>query len=158
MLTRVHWVLEKYESDLMVELRDLGPNLVTTGGIQNLLDAAFGLSGGVLLNSTNARIAVGDKTTAATSSDTKLDAEANPGNSLRKALSSGYPNRSGQTVSLRASFSNSEAVFTWNEYGIAWSGTISDNSLMTRQVDTSLGTKPSNQTWVLTATVALAAA
>lgn len=139
----ITWEIER---DGVVE--PLGHNEITTAGLNNLLDVAFGL-GGTVVNSTNAYIGVGDSGNAFDSAQTDLQASTNK---LRKCMVGGYPARASQTVTLRAQFTGTEANFTWREYAIFWGATGS--KMLSRRVQ-GLGTKSSG-TWTLTASVTLA--
>ena len=130
------------------EVEELGHNEVTTIGLNNTLDLAFGL-GGTALSSANARIGVGDSSTAFSLGQTDLQASSNK---LRKGMEATYPSRTGQTVTLRSSFGSAEANFAWREYGLFWGA--SGANMLSRRVQ-NLGTKTGGSTWLLTATVTL---
>jgi hypothetical protein len=99
-------------------------------------------------NSTNARIGVGDGTTAFSASQTDLQGT----NKVRKAMDSGYPTRSGTTMTFQSTFSGSEANFAWNEWGVFNAAT--GGVMLNRKVE-SLGTKASGSTWVLQVQITL---
>jgi hypothetical protein len=99
-------------------------------------------------NSTNARIGVGDGTTAFSSSQTDLQGT----NKFRKVMDSGYPTRSGTTMTFQSTFSGSEANFAWNEWGVFNAAT--GGVMLNRKVE-SLGTKASGSTWVLQVQITL---
>lgn len=139
----ITWELER---DGVVE--QLGHNEITTAGLNNMLDVAFGL-GGTAVSATNAYIGVGDSSTAFVPSQTDLQASSSK---LRKGMVAGYPSRASQTVTLRSQFTTGEANFTWREYAIFWGA--SGAKMLSRRVQ-NLGTKSSG-TWTLTASVTLA--
>jgi hypothetical protein len=99
-------------------------------------------------NSSNARIGVGDGTTAFNASQTDLQGT----NKVRKAMDSGYPTRSGATMTFQATFTGSEANFTWNEWGVFNAAT--GGVMLNRKVE-NLGTKASGSTWVIQVQITL---
>jgi hypothetical protein len=99
-------------------------------------------------NSSNARIGVGDGTTAFNASQTDLQGT----NKVRKAMDSGYPTRSGTTMTFQSTFTGSEANFAWNEWGVFNAAT--GGVMLNRKVE-SLGTKASGSTWVLQVQITL---
>lgn len=100
-------------------------------------------------NNANAYIGVGDSTTAFSASQTDLQASTNK---LRKAMDSGYPTRSNNTMTFRSTFGTSEANFAWNEWGVF--NASSGGTMLNRKVE-SLGTKTSAQSWQITVDVTL---
>lgn len=92
-------------------------------------------------NNANARIGVGDGTTAFSASQTDLQGT----NKLRKGMDAGYPTRSGNTVTFRATYGSTEANFAWNEWGVF--NAASGGTMLNRKVE-SLGTKVSGSIWV----------
>lgn len=117
-------------------------NLLVTVGIQALEDLLIG-AGGTAYNNANARIGVGDSSTAAAIGQTDLQAATNK---LRKAMDATFPSRSGTTVSFKSSFTSGEANFAWQEWAIFNSATA-NTGMLNRKVE-SLGTK-STGTWTL---------
>jgi hypothetical protein len=160
----IRWTLEKFEGDLEDYLLEFGHgeeayrrfhrentpyerkliegNLFVNNGIQIMLDAFIGTSITAFSNA-NARIGVGDSNTAATATQTDLQAATNK---LRKGMDATFPSRASQTMSWKASFTGAEALFAWQEWGIfnAASGAA---SMFNRKVE-SLGTHSSG-TWTL---------
>jgi hypothetical protein len=112
-----------------------------------MADALIG--GGVYaaFNNSNARLCTGDSATAEAVEQTDLQAATNK---LRKGMDATYPTRSGNVLTFRATFSTSEANWTWNEWAIA--NAASGGQIMQRKVQ-SPGTKGSGSTWQATATV-----
>lgn len=81
---------------------------------------------------------------------------------LKKAMSSGYPTRSGAGLTFRALFGTADANFAWNEWGVfngSGTGTAGPTGvvMLNRKVE-SLGTKTSSEAWQLTVTVTPTAA
>lgn len=103
-------------------------------------------------NASNARIGVGDSSTAFAASQTDLQAASNK---LRKAVDSA-PVRTNNSVDFTSTFTTSEANFAWNEMGLFNSG--SGDYMATRRTLTGFGTKTSSDTWIVTITVVFTAA
>ena len=113
---------------------------LTTAGINFLSQAAIGQ--GTVFNNANARLGVGNGTTAFTIGQTDLQGASK----LRKAMDAGYPTITAPKVTFKSTFAQSEANFAWNEWGIFNAAT---GGVMLNRVVESNGTKQSNQTWVL---------
>ena len=94
-------------------------------------------------NNANARIGVGDSSTAFAAGQTDLQA---PANKLRKAMDATYPQRAANVLTFRATFGTAEANFAWNEWGVF--NAAAAGQMLNRKVE-SLGTKTSAQTWQL---------
>jgi len=103
-------------------------------------------------NLTNARVGVGDSSSAFAASQTDLQAVTNK---LRKALDSA-PLRTGNSVDYTATFTTAEANYAWNEIALFNSG--SGDYMATRRTLTTLGTKTSAEQWTVTLTVVATAA
>lgn len=104
------------------------------------------------LNNANAYLGVGDSTTAFSAAHTDLQAATNK---LRKAMDATYPQRSSNVLTFRSTFGTSDANYAWQEWAVF--NASSSGTMFSRKVE-SLGTKTSAQTWILTATVTVAAA
>lgn len=100
-------------------------------------------------NNANARIGVGDSSTAFAAAQTDLQA---PANKLRKAMDATYPQRAANVLTFRATFGTGEANFAWNEWGVF--NAAAAGQMLNRKVE-SLGTKTSAQTWQLTVDLTL---
>jgi hypothetical protein len=90
----------------------------------------------------NAKIGVGDSTTAFAVAQTDLQAATNK---LRKAVDAGYPTISTNVLTFQATFGAAEANFAWQEWGIF--NAASAGTMLNRVVENN-GTKLSGQTWV----------
>jgi hypothetical protein len=99
-------------------------------------------------NAANAYMGVGDSATAFSAAQTDLLGT----NKLRKAMTSGFPTRSGNTISFSALFGTSEANFAWNEWGMFNGAT--GNTMLNRKAE-SRGTKTSAQSWQFSVDVAV---
>lgn len=121
-------------------------NLLLTAGATLVLNRLCGVSA-TALDVTNARLCVGDGTTAVSAAHTDLQGA----NKFRKVVDSA-PVVSGNTAQLVATFATTEANFTWSEAGIA--NSASGATLLNRFLQ-SFGTKTSILQWTLTVTASL---
>lgn len=156
----VHWKAEYYTGDWTADEIDAGlagspsdvreehGNILVNAGIQLLLDLLIG-AGGTVYSNANAYIGVGDSTTAASASQTDLQAATNK---IRKAMDSTYPSRSSQTLTFRSTYSTSEANFSLQEVAIF--NASSAGTMLNRKV-TDLGTKTSQSSLQLTVTITI---
>lgn len=131
-------------------------NILVNNGIQLLEDALIGTAITAFSNA-NARIGVGDSSTAAAASQTDLQAATNK---LRKAMDATYPlhtdttgTATSQKITFRSSFGTSEANWVWNEWIVANSATAATGRALNRKVE-NLGTKTSG-TWTLTVDITI---
>lgn len=104
-----------------------------------------------LFNNANARIGVGDSTTAFAKTQTDLQASTNK---LRKAMDTSYPSRTNAVITFRSTFGTSEANFAWQEWAVF--NAASSGDMLNRKVE-SLGTKTSAQSWQFTVDITVAA-
>lgn len=157
---KVAWKVDKYEGDWTPEQIAAGlvkpfetiegeGNMLVNNGAQLLEDALIGTAITAFSNA-NARIGVGDSSTAASASQTDLQASTNK---LRKAMDATFPSRSAQTLTFKSTFATGDANFAWNEWAI-FNAASGATSMLNRKVE-SMGTKSSGQTWVHTATFTL---
>jgi hypothetical protein len=131
------------------EIRRVAGNILVTAGIGLLEDLLMG-AGGTAFNNANAKIGVGDSTTAAVIGQTDLVAATNK---LRKAMDGGFPTRSGTTtMTFQATFTSAEANWVWNEWAVFNAGPTG-GTMLNRKVE-SLGTKTTG-TWVLAVTITI---
>jgi hypothetical protein len=117
---------------------------LTTAGRNEVANLIIG--SGVVYNSANARIGVGDSSTAFAIGQTDLVAASNK---LRKIVD-GAPSNSTNVLTFIATFGSSEANWAWNEWGIF--NHASTGVMLVREVANN-GTKVAGQTWVFTAQV-----
>ena len=94
-------------------------------------------------NASNARVGVGDSSTAYSAAQTDLQAATNK---LRKLVDSA-PSITSNAADFTATFALAEANFAWNE--IALFNSSSGDYMATRRT-ISLGTKPSSEAWTIT--------
>jgi hypothetical protein len=155
--------LEKREGDINVFkspeerlafLRDTIPYEVIEGegncllntGIDEMWDLIVGDSANHFDNS-SAQIGVGDDDTAADPSQTDLQAATNK---TYKGMEASYPTSTSQKATFKASFGDSEANYTWNEWVVKQATSA---KCLNRKVD-ALGTKSSG-TWTLEVSITL---
>lgn len=101
---------------------------------------------GNALNASNARIGVGDSSTAFAASQTDLQAATNK---FRKIVDSA-PGVAANVLTFIATFASGEANFTWAEFGLFNSS--SGATMLTRKV-AAHGTKASGDVWTMTVVV-----
>lgn len=131
--------VEFYAEHQPYETVEFDGNLWLNAGIALMLDLFIG-AGGTVFNNANARLGVGDSTTAASASQTDLIAATNK---LRKGMDTTFPSRTAQTLFFQASFTGSEANYDWNEFILA--NAASGATVFNRKVQ-ALGTKTGG-TW-----------
>ena len=122
-------------------------NCLLNEGIGEFIDLICGLGTPTEWDNTNARIGVGDSATAPSATQTGLLGT----NKLWKAMNGGYPQKSGQQSIFQSDFIDGEAEYAWLEETVTNASDDAGKNLC-RQ-NTSLGTKPSGQTWRLTGTI-----
>lgn len=125
---------------------------ITNAGAILAASAIVGDGGITVLNNANAYLGVGDSTTAFSAAHTDLQAASNK---LRVGMDATYPQRSSNVLTLRSTFTTGQANYAWAEWGVF--NASSGSTMFSRKVD-ALGTKTSAQSWVLTATITVAAA
>ena len=134
---------EDWKADKPYDVSRFEGNIGLNEGIAELWDLACGLGSPTAYNSANARVGVGDSTTAEAATQTGLLGL----NTAFKAMDTGYPSRSAQTVSFRGTFGGTEANFAWQEFTVD-NGATPNKNLIRKVSDQ--GTKTSGQTWELT--------
>jgi hypothetical protein len=128
------------------EVIDGEGNLLLNSGIDEMWDLMVGDSANHFSNAST-QIGVGDSNTAASPSQTDLQAATNK---TYKGMESGYPTSTSQKATFKASFGDSEANYAWNEWVVKQSAS---SKCLNRKVE-SLGTKASG-TWTLEVNVTL---
>lgn len=123
-------------------------NLLLNEGIAEMLDLMAGEGSPTAFNTANARVGVGDSSTAAAATQTDLQAATNK---TYKGMNGAYPTRTSQTMAWQADFTSGEANYAWNEWVIDNGATAAKT--LNRKVE-SLGTK-STGTWTLTGSVTI---
>jgi len=124
-------------------------NLLLNEGIQAMWDLVCGIGSPAAYSNANAQIGVGDSSAAEAATQTDLQASTNK---LFKAMESGYPSRTNQTMTFRSVFGSAEANYAWAEFSVRNGGTADKN--MNRKVSAQ-GTKASGQTWTVDIAITL---
>lgn len=120
---------------------------ITAAGINFISQAVTGQ--GTFFNAANARLGVGNGTTAFSPAQTNLQGSS----TFRKAMDAGYPMNAAPVVIFKSTFAPAEANFSWNEWAIF---NAASGGVMLSRVVESNGTKQSNQTWILEVAVTFA--
>jgi hypothetical protein len=127
-------------------------NLALQEGLALLIDRLIDVAS-TGFGAAYARLGVGDGSTAAAATQTGLQGT----NKLYKPMDASYPQRSGTTQCIwRATFTESEANFTWNEWTIANGASDSSVNLNRKVPSPSLGLKPNTEIWTLQVTLTFA--
>jgi hypothetical protein len=121
-------------------------NVLLNSGIDEIWDLVTGASSDYF-NNANALIGVGDSSTAASPTQTDLQAATNK---TYKGMESGYPTSTTQKVTFKSSFGSSEANYAWNE----WVVKQSVSAICLNRKAESLGTKSAG-TWTLEVDITL---
>jgi hypothetical protein len=122
-------------------------NCLLNSGIDEIWDLICGDSANHF-NNAGAQIGVGDSNTAASATQTDLQAATNK---TYKGMDSGYPTSTTQKATFKASFGGSDANYTWNEWVVKQS---TSSKCLNRKVE-SLGVKTGG-TWTLQVDITLA--
>ena len=145
------WKINKFDKDgKFIGESKIDGNLLLNEGINLLLSLLAG-GAGTDFGNTNAYLGVGDSSTAASASQTGLQAATNK---LYKAMDASYPTYgTSQKITFKSTFTSAEANFDWNEFTVA-NGNSDAAVNLNRKVSTQ-GTKVSGQTWELTLEITL---
>lgn len=125
-------------------------NILLADGIGELLDLLCGLGSPTAFDNANARIGVGDSTTAESAAHTGLQAASNK---AYAAMESGYPQRSGTTVTFRSVFGSAAGNFSWQEFTVV--NAASDTGKNLNRKVSNQGSKVSGQVWTCDISVSL---
>ena len=137
-------LIDRYGAECYLGKSHLDGNLLLNAGINVLTNLLAG-GGGTAFNNANARIGVGDSTTAEAATQTGLQAATNK---TYVAMDASYPTYgTSQQVAFRATFGTGSANYAWQEFTVD-NGTTSLNRKVSAQ-----GTKTSGQTWQVTITI-----
>jgi hypothetical protein len=137
-----HIALRRFK-DRLIGIETIQENLGLNEGIQALLELITGISTPTKWDNANARLGVGNSTTAAQATDTGLLGASK----TFKGMDAGYPQRSNQTLEWRATFGSAEGNHAWEEYTVVNAADDTGQNL-NRKVE-SKGTKASGESWVL---------
>jgi hypothetical protein len=137
------------------EMSTVVGNLITNAGWTRIMNLLTNQGATQALDSTHARIGVGNSNTAEAYTDTDLGAAAGSANRWFQ-LVSGAGTLGTRTLAWSATFGTADGNFAWNEFGID-QGTASGNTvtaiLLNHKAGIAQGTKASGQTWTATATL-----
>ena len=128
------------EPDEISEFKD---NVFLEEGIGAIWDLATGLGSPTVFNEANSYIGVGNGTASEDATHSGLQG----GSTFYKGMDTGFPSRSGTTITWRATFGDTEANFSWEEFTVA--NGSSDTALNINRKQSSQGTKSSGATWEL---------
>lgn len=148
------WTITKFDNDRAFEQGEhfekveIPGNLLLNEGITEFLTILAG-TGGTAFSNANARLGVGDSTTAAAATQTALQA---PANKLYKTMEAGYPAVTNQSIAFRSIFGSAEANFAWEEFSVMNGADEGTAKNLNRKVSAQ-GTKASGQTWQLDLTI-----
>ena len=154
----MQWTVEKFiaKDSKEIEEKDIKPYEVVKGkphncllheGIATFLGLLCSIGTETAYNNANARIGVGNDATAPADTQTGLIGISK----LYKAMNATYPSKSGDhDIVFQSDFVSGEAEWAWLEEAIDNGATALID--LCRQ-NTSLGTKPANQTWRITGTI-----
>ncbi len=150
------WKIDRFANDQdfamgkVLSHSEFSPNVLLNEGINELWTLVAGGAGTAFSNA-NAYLAVGDSATAASASQTGLQAATNK---LYKAMDGSYPTYgTDQKITFRSTFGSSDANFSWQEFSVA-NGNSDSGVNLNRKVSDQ-GTKVSGQTWQLTLEITL---
>ncbi len=150
---RPRWKVEKYRGEARPEnlyaVEEFDGNILLNEGITALLTLLIGGTA-TAFNAANARIGVGDSTTAAVATQTGLQATTNR---TWRPMDATFPQVSGQTVTFRATFGDTDANYAWQEFTVVNAADDTGVNLCRRVQN--LGTKASGTTWVVTVTITI---
>lgn len=148
------WTVTKFENDDAFgrgehyEKNIIEGNLLLNEGITEFLALLAG-TGGTAFSNANARLGVGDSTTAAAATQTALQAATNK---LYKVMEASYPTVTNQSIAFRSVFGSAEANFAWEEFSVMNGADETTAKNLNRKVSAQ-GTKASGQTWQLDLTI-----
>ena len=128
------------------EIVEFEGNLLANAGITAMLNLLIG-AGGTAFNAANCHLGVGNSSTAAAAAQTDLQ-----GSSKERKVVDGAPSQGSQIITFVATFGSANGNFAWEEFGIF--NASSGGTMLSRKVS-SLGTKASGATWVLTVTLTI---
>jgi hypothetical protein len=146
---KTHWTIKRYadekafEADNSFNTSEVEGNLLLNEGITELLTLLTGGTATAFSNA-NAYIGVGDSNTAASASQTGLQASTNK---AYVGMEANYPSVSNQTVTARSVFGSGVGNFSWQEMTFANGNSDSSKNLNRKVSDQ--GTKVSGQIWTI---------
>lgn len=159
------WKIAKYDADIAAfsspeeffssvspyETVDVKGNIMLATGIDEIWDLVTG-AGGIAFNNANAKLGVGDSSTAESAAHTGLQAATNK---LYKGMDGGFPTSTSQKVTFQSTFTGAEANYNWNEFCANNGATNESTGVRLNRKVSSQGTKTAGQTWILTLEITL---
>ena len=149
------WEIKKYKNQgdydngIISETLEIPGNLLLNEGINTLLKLLVGGSA-TAYNNANARIGVGNSTTAEAATQTGLQAASDY--QLYVGMNAGYPTVENQTVNFASTFGSSQANWQWNEI------TVENSSAAALSLNRKVfngGTKTSPAVWSVTLSITI---
>lgn len=128
------------------EVVEVPGNLALNEGITEMWKLVAGITATAYSNA-NARIGVGTSTTAEAATQTGVITAA-----VYKAMNASYPSVSAQTITFQSDFGTADANQAWAEWEVDNGATAAKSA--NRKVQ-AFGTKPSTQTWTISANLTL---
>lgn len=156
---KIHWTpvftirkfadRQAYEKGAPFDISVFQGNSLLNEGIAAMWDLIMGEAATAFGNAAS-YIGVGDSTTAAAATQTGLQAVTNK---AYAGMESGYPSRSGQTVTWRAVFGTDAGNFSWQEFTVVNSN--SDDGVNLNRAVSNQGTKVAGQIWTIDVEITL---
>lgn len=144
-----HWTIEKYDENMnLYDVLDFEGNLLLNEGITEMLNLIGGI-GGTAFSNANAYIGIGESTTAAAATQTGLQGST----VTYKAMDTGYPSVTNQTITYQATFGPTDANNEWQEATIA-NGNSDTAKNANRKVQ-DMGRKAAGTTWIARCSITL---
>ena len=144
------WTIEKFKDDKAYTkgkpyaVESFEGNIGLQEGRQELIDLICGIGSPTKWDNTNARLGVGDSSTAENETQDGLQAATNK---FWKGMLATYPQKTDQTAEWKAEFVSGEANFAWEEFTVVNASDDAGKNLNRKVV--SKGTKSSGETWTL---------
>jgi hypothetical protein len=155
-LTRT-WAVSKfasradYESRKSYEENLIEGNLLLNEGINELFTIIGSAASGTKFDNTHTYLGVGDSSATESATQTGLQASTNK---VYVAMDTSYPSYgTGQKIVFRATFTETVANFSWQEFTVANGN--SDSAVNLNRKISNQGTKISGQIWELTMEISL---
>lgn len=144
-----HWKIEKYNHlGERYAIEEFDGNSLLIEGISEFMKVACGI-GGTAFSNANARIGVGNGTTAVINTQTGLQ-----GSSKAFApMDATYPQVVNNTMTFRSTFGAGTAAFRWEEFTIV-NGADDNAKNLNRKVEFH-GEKASADTWVISCSITI---
>ena len=163
---RPHWKVEKFLGDYPemtaedlkaagiepYETLEFDGNCLLNSGINSIIWPLVAGSGGTAMNSTNSYIGVGDSSTAASASQTGLQAATNK---TWQQVSGAPTVGSNQQIVFSATFGSASANYAWNEICVGNGSNPPSTGVTLNRLVQTMGTKASGTSWVATLTITL---